>query len=164
MRGVIPFFRSCGGRTFQTFGRELLRWGTGPRQARARVRSLNATDLAGVTETHALAVIHFYHQEYRRNPANRTARYRMQLGRRALELIATTFRQSRLHLTDSAPGYCRRRDRQAGKPSPHEIPGPPAAMLGETRIHRDRRAAAKTHWAMLAATVSCQISLPRALR
>jgi hypothetical protein len=91
MRGVIPAFRN--GRTFQKFGRELLRWGTGPRGARVRLRELTADDLAGVSGTHALAVIHFYHHEYRRNPGNRTARHRMALGIRALELIAASFRR-----------------------------------------------------------------------
>ena len=71
------------------FGATVMRWGTGDAAARARIQTLTRGELVakGVTATMARAWRDFYLNEIARNPKNPSARGRVELMQRTLELL-----------------------------------------------------------------------------
>jgi hypothetical protein len=80
---------SLFGRSFQDFGRDVIRWGTGPQGARARMQAITRQELtqAGVTHVQAQAARDFYAGVLARNPGNAAAGARVQLMDRILQLL-----------------------------------------------------------------------------
>ncbi len=71
------------------FGKDVMKWGTGDAVARARIGTLTLAELqnAGVTAEMARQWRDFYTEEARRTPTNPSARGRIELMQRALELL-----------------------------------------------------------------------------
>ena len=71
------------------FGSNVMRWGTGNAAARARIQTLTRGELVtkAVTTTMARAWRDFYISEVARNPKNPSARGRVELMQRAVELL-----------------------------------------------------------------------------
>lgn len=80
---------SLFGRSFQDFGRDVLRWGTGAEGATARAQGITLQELlqGGVTGAHAQAVRDFYAGVLARNSGNAAAAARVQLADRILQLL-----------------------------------------------------------------------------
>lgn len=77
------------GMTLREFGNRVMRWGTGDREARVRMRTLTREELeqAGLTQEMAEAWRDFYRNEFARNPRNPSATGRAELMQRAVELL-----------------------------------------------------------------------------
>jgi hypothetical protein len=80
---------SLFGRSFQDFGRDVIKWGTGPRGAQARMQTITRQELtqAGVTQPQAQAARDFYMGVLARNPGNAAAAARVQLMNHILQLL-----------------------------------------------------------------------------
>ncbi len=78
-----------GGRTVNAFGFDVMRWGTGDEAARERMVILTREYLVskGVTAEMARAWRDFYINEVERSPRNPSARGRVELMQRALDLL-----------------------------------------------------------------------------
>jgi hypothetical protein len=77
------------GRSFQDFGRDVIRWGSGADGALARMETVTFEELsqAGVTQAQARAARDFYAGVLARNPGNAAAAARVQLVDRVLQLL-----------------------------------------------------------------------------
>jgi hypothetical protein len=80
---------SLFGRSSQEFGRDVIGWGTGARDATARAQSITLDELQqrGVTVAQAPAARDFYASVLARNPGNAAAGARVQLMGRILQLL-----------------------------------------------------------------------------
>lgn len=80
---------SLFGRSFQEFGRDVIQWGTGAKDASVRAQSITLQELqqGGVTAAQAQAARDFYSVVLARNTANAAAAARIQLMDRILQLL-----------------------------------------------------------------------------
>ncbi len=88
--GRLPFPRPPGGLSLNQFGTEVMKWGTGDAAAKVRIATLTRAELehAGVTRQYAEAVRDFYLNEVWRNTLNPSARGRVALMQRAVDLLS----------------------------------------------------------------------------
>jgi len=86
--GRLPVPPTPYGISLKTFG-QVMRWGTGSAEARARMASLTREELEsqGISREIAEAWREFYRNEMRRVPENHTAAGRADLMQRAVELL-----------------------------------------------------------------------------
>jgi hypothetical protein len=87
--GKLPIPRIPEGVTQASFGRDVMKWGTGNAAARGRIASLTREELtrAGVSRDMALAWRDFYRNEAVRNPRNPSAAGRADLMNAAAKLL-----------------------------------------------------------------------------
>lgn len=80
---------TISGRTFQSWGRDVVEWGSGAADALARIESLTLSEIQrpGITRAQAEAGLQFYSQEFLRNPGNTTAGARVQLMQHIISLL-----------------------------------------------------------------------------
>ena len=88
-RAPVPPKSIFGGMTFQDWGKNIVRWGTGAKDARDRIGTITKAEIKelGISNTQVRATIDFYKNEMIRNPGNATADARVKLMEHILSLL-----------------------------------------------------------------------------
>jgi hypothetical protein len=88
-KAAIPPASLFGGSTFQQWGKGIVNWGSGAKEALARISTLTKLEIQrlGITRAQAQAALDFYKNEMLRNPGNATAAARVTLMEHVLSQL-----------------------------------------------------------------------------